>query len=400
MDRKIKVFFLTFDPPTPTLGGAMAFYRHFFERDDFEVFVATDNRRVLQYELPCQVLLFDQPRWLERLTRTRFSLWAHSFRHLLAGYFIPKEVLRAAQDFQPDLIFTIAGSWGWTTLMARQLAHRLDVPLVGSFNDWFDFSIFIHPWFRPLLEKTFRAFYRDCDLAFCTSDGMKKELGFHRNAHVLYPIGSRPRTTQVSLCAPKASTAPFVVAYAGNLGQWYGPMLERLVTSSLKSESRIQFHIYGAYQSWSDKFDHLTRGKNIYRGLLNFEQLIEELKEADALLLPMGFGEDCALTERTSFKTKFLDYVTHQKPIFVWGPEYCTAVQVAREFESAEICNSPDAEEALRCLITFSDQHDRQMLLIRNASLMFLDRFHPNKIHTVFLNEINNIINQSNKLIN
>ncbi|MEI9864580.1 MAG: hypothetical protein WDN00_08510 [Limisphaerales bacterium] len=112
---------------------------------------------MLKHNPPYQVMLFDQPGWLARLSRTRLSRWAHSFRHLVSGNFIPPEVLEAARKFKPDFIFTIAGSWDWTTLMSQRLARKLGVPLVGSFNDWFDFSIILHPWLRPALERRFRA---------------------------------------------------------------------------------------------------------------------------------------------------------------------------------------------------------------------------------------------------
>jgi hypothetical protein len=147
--RKIKVFFLTYYPPTPTMGGAMAFYRHFIEHDDFDLFVATDDETVRQYNPSYKLLVFKQPALLERMLRTRWFRFVHSYKHLVAGRFISPAVLRAAQEFDPDFIFTIAGSWGWTTLMAQQLSQRLQVPLVGSFNDWFDFSSIIHPWARP-----------------------------------------------------------------------------------------------------------------------------------------------------------------------------------------------------------------------------------------------------------
>ena len=34
----------------------------------------------------------------------------------------------------------------------------MNIPLVGSFNDWFDFNNIIHPLLRPALEKLFASF--------------------------------------------------------------------------------------------------------------------------------------------------------------------------------------------------------------------------------------------------
>lgn len=376
------------------MGGAMAYYRHFFEREDFEVFVATDDKRVLQYELPYTALIFDQPRWLERLTRSRFSLWAHSYKHLIAGYFIPKEVLQAARDFQPDMILTIAGSWGWTTLMAQQLARKLNVPLVGSFNDWFDFSILIHPYFRSRLEKKFRNFYHNCDLAWCTSEGMRDELGAHPNAQILYPVGARPQITATGLEQTGASDR-FVIAFAGNLSDWYGRMLEQLVTTAIQNRAPVEFRIYGGNQSWSREFESMARVRNIYRGHLPFDELSREMAHVDALILPMGFEPESAQIERTSFKTKFLDYLSYEKPILVWGPEYCSAVRVAREFDSAEVCTQAGAEAVLEKILILQQAPDRREVLRRNARAMYQGRFHPDKIHAHFVRHSLNLLKKS-----
>lgn len=387
---KPKIFFLTYYPPTPTMGGAMAFYRHFVERNDFNVFVATDDESVLKYNPPYELLLFSQPALLERLLRTRFYRFTHSYKHLWAGSFIPGEVLKAAKQFKPDLIFTIAGAWGWTTLMSQRLAKELKVPLVGSFNDWFDFSGILHPLARPSLEKKFRSFYQACDLAWCTSEGMREELGAHRNAQILYPIGASLQTL-ASNSASRNGKSRFIAAFAGNLGNWYGKMLEQLITVSLDSQT-VEFRIFGSNPSWSAEFDKVVKEKGIYRGHLPFDQLRREMSSVDMALLFMGFGPECALTERTSFKTKFLDYLSFEKPILLWGPEYCSAIRYAREFDSAEICLSPKAGDCLQAILAVAKNPQRQAALVANARRMYNDRFHPDKIHAGFVSQTRKLL--------
>ena len=369
------------------MGGAMAFYRHFVERDDFELFVATTDERVLDFNPSYQTLIFSHPPLLERVMNSRLSQWAHSFRHLVSGNFIPDEVISAAEEFKPDLIFTIAGSWDWTTLMSRKLAQRMNIPLVGSFNDWFDFSTIIHPLLRPALEKRFRKFYTDCDLAWCTCEGMKRELGEHPNAHVLYPIGSNKSSLTESHQREQQPNSPPVVTFAGNLSLWYGRMMEELVSSALQADASIEFRIYGGDHSWSPEFHDMVVERGIFRGHIPFEELQVELAKSDLLILPMGFEEECALVERTSFKTKFLDYLTCRKPIVVWGPEYCSAVQVAKEFESAETCTSPNAQKCLETIERTLDSPSKQGQLRENAEKMYASRFHPEKIHEKFVTE-------------
>src|SRR5260370_28773935 len=106
----------------------------------------------------------------------------------------------------------------------------------------------------------------------------------------------------------------------------------------------------GSKGSWSGKLDSAARTAGVYRGQAAFDRLKTYAQEADLLLLPMGFGNECAQIERTSFKTKFLDYLTYQKPIIIWGPEYCSAVRAAREFDAAECYTSPDAAGCIATL--------------------------------------------------
>src|SRR6266480_2615999 len=155
-DKRIRVFYLSYHAPVPTWGTAMSFYRHFVERRDFEIFVATDSMEVQQYDVPYPFLRFAAPTWLKRMQHTRLYRWFWQYNQSIAGYFVPDEVWQAARAFDPDLVFTIAGSWNWTARLAQRVAHRLGVPLAASFNDWFDFGVMMHPSFRSSIERAFR----------------------------------------------------------------------------------------------------------------------------------------------------------------------------------------------------------------------------------------------------
>lgn len=387
--QRIRLFYLSYTPPVPSWGGAMSFYRHFVERNDFEIFVATDSADVEQYDVPYPFLRFDAPRWLSRMQHTRLYQWFWHYKQLIAGDFVPRQVWLAAKSFKPDLVFTIAGSWNWTARLAQRVARRLRVPLVASFNDWFDFGVVMHPRFRGSIERAFRKFYRDCDLAFCTSEGMREALGPHPNAHVLYPAGGRmPEFKREFVPPPNGS--PATILFAGSLSAWYGPMLERLVRAN--SDCCLRFEIFGSNASWSREFESFARTAGVYKGQVTFDRLTSHAQQADFLLLPMGFGEECAQTERTSFKTKFLDYLTFQKPIVIWGPEYCSAVRVAREFDAAECYTSPDAAGCIATFQNVARNAGRQKQLVANARRMYENRFGPNRIHGVLLTECDKLV--------
>ena len=394
-DKPIRVFYLSYTPPVPSWGGAMSFYRHFVERNDFEIFVATNSSEVEQYDVPYPYYRFNLPRWLDRMLRTRFYRWISIYQHLVAGHFVPKQVWKAAYTFKPDLVFTIGGSWNWTAQVAQRVARRLGVPLVASFNDWFDFGVTMPPHFQRSIETAFRKFYQECDLAFCTSEGMLEALGPHRNAHVLYPTGSAVPSVNAEFTSFVPGGRAATVLFAGSLSAWYGPMLEQLVRAS--ADSQLRFEIFGSNATWSPDFDSAARTGGIYKGQLKFDQLKSHAQQADLLLLPMGFGEECAQIERTSFKTKFLDYLTFQKPIVIWGPEYCSAVRVAREFDAAECYTAPDAAGCVAAIQKVARDSSRQKQLVVNARHMYESRFGPSQIHAVLLRECQKLLGRQRR---
>lgn len=389
---KIKILFITSLPPIPTWGTSMAFFRHFVERDDFEIFVVTDNPQILDHSVKYNYKLVKNSHYIERLSKTRFSKFFHSAKHLLFGYFIPKEIMLSSKEFKPDVIMTVAGTWSWTSLMARQVSKKFKKPLVASFNDWYDYNLITHPLLKPIIEKKFRSYYRRCNLALCTCEGMQEALGSHPNCHILYPVGTPLADSTPAFLPYQNPGRKFVVGFGGSLGEWYGLMIEQLVKASQARNSNVEFCIYGGNPSWSSEFDRHARACGIYRGQVPFVELQEAMSQVDALILPMGFGSECAHVEKTSFKTKFLDYLTYQKPIIVWGPEYSSAVRVAREFDSADVITDPEASAVLNNISSLLSNPERQMTLVNNATKMYHSRFDPIKIHNGFIDKITNLI--------
>ena len=373
----------------------MTFYRHFCERNDFLLQVHTFQYKLNGFALPYQPIPICLPRFWQRLKNTRLNKLTETFERLYGSIFLSKASISRAKAFSPDVVFTVGGSFDWTSLAAKRLADIINVPLIASFNDWFDY-----PWFtglpkaKKLIESNFTKFYQTSDLALCTSDGMKDALGVHPNAHVWYPSGAEVKDNEVSAESAMLDPALFTVLFGGSLGEWYGPMLESLVLIALQKNHDLRFRIFGSLQTWSRDFDVFAKERGIYLGSVPFEELNKNAEKADLLLLPMGFHPETAHVERTSFKTKFLDYLSFKKPILVWGPEYCSAVRVAREFDSAEIVTDPSPHACIEVINKLSLDCARRKQLSNNAMKMYHDRFHPAKIHQVLLNQMSELISK------
>ncbi len=359
----------------------MTFHRHFIQRPDFETAVITNEPAAGEQDY--QSMILPPSPSFERYSRTRLSSWVHSARHRWGGRSIPEDVQAFVNDFQPDAIFTVAGAWSFVARLAERVATKNTLPLIGSFNDWWNYNQIYHPAFESALAKQFIDYYQRCDLAICTSEGMEDALGQHRNSVVLYPTGAEFQPTDSF--SPPSGDQPFRIGFGGNLGDWYGTMIEALAGAC---SAELQFQIFGSRPSWSSDFDQRANGKGFFHGQVDFDTLTREMRGCDVLLLPMGFDPSIRQIESTSFKTKFLDYLTFEKPIFVWGPEYCSAVRTAREFDSAEVCTSDDAAVAAKLLLKLKQDPARQSQLVANSRKMYEDRFHPDRLHSELVTRI------------
>jgi hypothetical protein len=84
--------------------------------------------------------------------------------------------------------------------------------------------------------------------------------------------------------------------------------------------------------------------------------------------------------------------LSFSKPILVWGPEYCTAVRTAKEFDSADICTVQDPKICMESLVALRENPERRQQIVNNAQYMYESRFHPDKIHQLLVDAIGGLI--------
>jgi glycosyltransferase involved in cell wall biosynthesis len=357
--------------------------RHFVEREDFEVMVATSGR----FEQPTiRHFPITRPARLQRLSNTRLCRLVRNYEMLARARGIPRGLLEAAREFRPDCVFTVAD----LTLSeaARRLAQVLGVPLVSNFQDWWPRGQFYYPherpypWARDVLERRFRRLHRESALVFCTSEGMQEFLGPHPNSHVLYPIPARGAPAEDPPPRNQDAGKPFRILYTGTAFGSYGRLLLELA-GLLRGRPDIELRIYGAKPDWPAEALRQAEAEGLYRGFLPFEQLELEMAEADAFLAVMSFEKEMEAMMRTSFTTKFLDYAAKGRPILVWGPDYCSPVRLAKRENAAVTITCPDAASVLAAIDELRSDTVRQAELSQAALQLARTVFDPTQIHEV-----------------
>ena len=129
----MRILFIT-NTPLPTQGGAMTFFRHFVERDDFEIAVVTDDKSIKQHNVVYPYKIINPGRLGTRIRNSRLHKLEQSYRRIVGVRKLHSSILKFAQEFEPDAIFTVGGSWTWMAIIAAKAARKLQLPLIGSFN--------------------------------------------------------------------------------------------------------------------------------------------------------------------------------------------------------------------------------------------------------------------------
>ena len=270
--------FLSIAPPVNDCGVRVVMHRHLIERDPFQLLVAT-NAEACRLEMPHVQLRL--PYVLHRLRKSRFGprmrRWLADFESLIWPFLPNRTLDDAVRGFRPDLILALADNH--LSELATIAARRHGLPLAGLFLDWVPMMIgyFGHRWTRDRLSHRFRRFYRKCDLAFCTSDGMQDALGSHPNSHVVYPMPGQHSVPQ--RCSPPRNEK-FRLVYVGSVEGFYGRMLCSLI-ELFSGGTDIEILVVGPNADWPQSVLDQARRNGMYLGFKPPQEAAAVLAGAD-----------------------------------------------------------------------------------------------------------------------
>ena len=322
----------------------------------------------------------------KRLKKTRFSRIICNLEYLLNWIVFPINLINFAKKFKPDLIFSVVDDWHMG--LAWRLSRRLCLPLAVNFQDLFALSLFVpryqkpYPLVRRFLIYKYFMLNRYADAVFYTSDGMKNWFDTPRG-EILYPVGDFEISHYGNMSISLKQNQSIRLVYAGNCYGAYGDMLLKLI-HELMNEPLIEFKIYAVGNDWSEDIVKQLTDDEIYYAYLPFDKLCKELAEADAFLTVMSFVPEERVFMETSFTTKWLDYVPFGKPIFVWGPEYSTAIQFSRRYGSGYAVAEDNPLALISTIIACKDDPVLWMSLSKGAKQVAENELNSNKIHETF----------------
>ena len=384
-----RVLLVSIVPPKNDCGVRIVMHRQLVERNPFELHVASnadfDNGLLVHTTLRLPYLMY-------RLRKSRFgprlAPWITDYENLIWPLTANEALEEAVEKFQPEVILTLAECG--LCHIARKTAQRHRIPLAGLFLDWFPVmkGHYGHKSAQRLLSQRYRDLYATCDLAFCTSDGMQEMLGPHPNTHVIYPMPGRHRVPEKTW-PPRSGK--FRVVYVGSVENFYGRMLCSLI-EQIKRTSDLEIIVVGPNADWPKQLLERAQASGTYLGFKPPEEAAEVLASANALLSVMSFEKQHELFMRTSFTTKFLDYVAFGKPVILWGPEYCTPVRVAREHGGAAVVTTDDSGAVVSLCREIAADAALNEKLSNEAVHLRQTLFNPDRLQAIFVGEIEKLV--------
>ena len=388
---KLRVLLVSIVPPHNDCGVRIVMHRMLVERNAFELHVAS-NAEFADDLLVHTPLRLPYP--THRLRKSRFgprlAAWITDYENFIWPLTPNGALEETMQRFQPQIVLTLAECG--LCHIARKTAERHRIPLAGLFLDWFPVmkGHYGHKSTQGILSRRYRELYAACDLAFCTSDGMQEMLGPHPNSHVIYPMPGRH-------VVPEKAWPPrngkFRVVYVGSVEIFYGRMLCSLI-ERIEATSDLEIIVVGPNADWPKQLRERALANGTYLGFKPPEEAAKVLASADALLSVMSFEKEHQLFMRTSFTTKFLDYVSFGKPVILWGPEYCTPVRVAREHGGAAVVSVADATAVVDLCRKIARDTDLNEKLSQQALHMHQTLFNPDRLQDVFVQKITELVNE------
>ena len=288
------------------------------------------------------------------------------------------------ESFRPHLLLTVAH--GWWHIQARRVARELNLPLVCLFHDWWPDFPEIPVAFGPRVERQFLRTYRESDVAICVSDQMRAELGERTNSFVIHPVPSfttgQPWTPNFKL--------PLRLVYFGNLRE-YGPLIENALRA-LDGSDRVRLEVFGPNPLWTPGTEDYFRSRNLYHGFPPSDQFVKALQHFQAALVVMSFAPALRRRMTTSFPSKLIDAMQLGLPVVIWGPEYCSAVQWARQGERAVSVTDLNPSVLRRALEELAASPSEQERLAKSAREAAAGEFNPERIQEQFMDALRRAI--------
>lgn len=352
----LRIIVISSVQPSPHGAGGLVLHRHLSALPDTEIIVHPYQPKPgSAAALIRKVVGRISKSPLHRCAEDAWAIWN--------GRWLDAALPPPPDDATPTVVLTVAHGDAHPAALRFATRHRL--PLIAFFHDWWPDIARVHAPFRRLLDGQFRTLAAHCASGLCVSPGMQHHLGDRDHLVLLYPVPGATAPHQ-SHPAPPQTPARLRVRYFGNFAD-YGVMVGDLLREVMDHPA-IELQVRGANPPWPESLKQAARLKGSWSDFAPREEFEAWLATSDAFLIPMAFGPSMRRRMETSFPSKLIECLSYGRPIIVWGPEYCAAVQWARGGNHALCITDPQPSAVVSALERLADSPTDRASLARAAT--------------------------------
>jgi hypothetical protein len=216
---------------------------------------------------------------------------------------------------------------------------------------------------------------------------MRRELGEPPNAVVIHTV---PSISKPEGWRPHFKL-PLRVVYFGNLRE-YGPSIESALLA-LNGSDKVRLEVFGPSPLWTSGAENYFRSRKLYQGFPPLDHLMQSLQHFQVVLVVMSFAPALRRRMTTSFPSKMVDAMQLGLPVVIWGPEYCSAVQWARQGERALCVTDPNPLALRRALEQLASSPSEQERLAKSSREAAAGDFNYERIQAQLIDVLRRAIN-------
>ena len=375
---EINVILISSVRPENSFAAAVLMYRHLVNRSGIRLHILpAEHHEIVHGRFHSKII--------PRLMRTPARRWAGDVDYLMHTTLPLEKRLAAPPRGTRTVVFTLAyrsGCW-----VAQRYARQHRLPLIVRFDDWWPDIAEVHKPVRKQLEQRFLELHRSADLSLCPGEGMRKALGPHRNARVIFPI---PDAKPIESSTSNDSADEFRVGYSGNMID-YSDMLRDLAQLALKqTDVRIEFR---GRPSWPQALAAEMRRRHLLHDFIEAGAGFDDwLGSFHAYLVVMFFDAAQRRRTETCFATKLTEYSRAGRPVVIWAPETSDVVQWAKKSKAALYVTDPDSRALLSALAHLKRDRSLQLELGARIGRAYETEFSPVGLQQQFVQALNSVI--------
>ena len=375
---EIDVILISSVRPENSFAAAVLMHRHLVNRSGIQLHILpAEHHEIVHGHFHSKIV--------PRLMRTPARRWAGDVDYLMHTTLPLDKRLPAPPRSTRTVVLTLAyrsGCW-----VAQRYARRHRLPLIVRFDDWWPDIAEVHKPVRKHLEQRFLELYRSADLSLCPGEGMRRALGPHRNARVIFPI---PDSKPLGRSPSNGLAGEFRVGYSGNMID-YSDMLCDLAQLAVKqSDVRIEFR--GRPHWPQDLVDEMRRRELLHDFIEAGAAFDEWLGSFHAYLVVMFFDAAQRRRTETCFATKLTEYSRAGRPVVIWAPETSDVVQWAKKRGAALCVTDPDPRALLSAISHLKRDTASQLELAGRMRHAYETEFSPVRLQQQFLEALNSVI--------